>query len=85
MQLFRQQPRVIVALHHPQGVVFQVFARHKPRRMLACTARGTAGFDATNAQPLALTQGVKTQAHVFAHTATPLVAHRPRCAGDVAV
>ena len=57
-----------MALHHPQRVAFQVFARHKPRLMLAHAALATGlggfkrrafGLDAANAQSLALAQCVK--------------------------
>jgi hypothetical protein len=74
-----------MALHHPQGVGFHVFARHKPRRMVAPTALRAFFFDATYAQALALTQGVKTQALVFANLAALVGFDRARCFGDISV
>ena len=83
-----------MALHHPQRIRLQVFARHKPGLVLAGTALalgldgfelGALGLDAAYAQALALAQRVKTQTHVFAQHAAFVVLDRARRLGDVAV
>ena len=88
------QPRVVVPLHHPERVFLHVFARHKPRRVLAHTALpfGEDGFefrafglDAANAQALALSQRVKTQALMGAQHASFGVFDGAGLFGDVAV
>ena len=85
---------MVVALHHPQGIRLQVFARHKPGLVLAGTALalslnrfeiGAFGLDAAYAQALALTQRVKAQAHVFAQHAALVVFDRAGGFGDVTV
>ena len=84
-ELVRQQPRVVVALHHAQDVFFHLFARDKPRRVLAAAALRAFFFDAANAQPLALAQRVKAQADMLAEFAPALVLNRSGRVGDVAV
>ena len=85
---------MVVALHHPQGVIGQVFARHKPRRVLAHTALPlllqrfelrAARLHAANAQALALPQSVKTQADVLAQHAALGVFDGAGLLGNVAV
>ena len=85
---------MVVALHHIQGVGGQVFARHKPRLVFTSTTQSAGaesfhvcpfGFEAPNAQALALPQGVKTQAHMCANFAAVLVFDRAGLVGDVAV
>ena len=38
LQLLGEQPRVVMALHDPQGVVLQVLAGHEPRGVFAAAA-----------------------------------------------
>ena len=54
-------------LHNVQGVGREVFAGNKPRRVFATATRLAFGFQTTNAQPLALAECLKAQAHVFAN------------------
>ena len=88
------QPRVLVALHHPQGIGLKVLAGDKPRRVLADAAQsaplhrlkfGAPGFHAANAQALALAERVKRQAHMLAQNAALVVLDRAGCLGNVAV
>ena len=58
---------MIVPLHHPQNVLGHVLAGHKPRRVFTTAALCAFGFNAADAQALALAQGVKTQAHMLAN------------------
>ena len=83
-----------MALYDPQNIVGHIFASHKPRYVLASAAQaarlqrfhvGPFGFDAPNAQALALAQGVETQAHMLADGAPRRVFDRARLFGDVAV
>ena len=79
------QPRVLVTLHHPQRVGCQVFARHKPGRVLATATLRAFGLEAANTQALALTQGVKTQADMLADGAAFVILDGARLARNVAI
>ena len=72
-------------LHHPQNVLGHVLAGHKPRRVFTTAALCAFGFDAANAQALALAQGVKTQTHVLANGSACCVFDGARFFGNVAV
>ena len=80
-----QQPRVVVALHHVQGVGDQVLAGDKPGLVFTTATLRTFFFEASNAQTLALAQGVKTQAHMRANLAATFVFDGAGFVGDVAV
>ena len=93
-QRIRLQPRVVVSLYHPQCVFLHVLTRHKPRRMFTHTALPerlnrfefrALGFNAANAQPLALPQRVKAQALVRTQHTPFCVFDRSGFFGDVAV
>ena len=90
----RLQPRVIMPLYRPQGVGGHVFAGYKPGFVLTDAAlphglygfeRCTPRFNPTNAQPRALTQRVKTQAHMLAHHPPAVAFDQPGRFGDVLV
>ena len=74
-----------MSLHDIQGVGREIFARYKPRRVLAATARLPFGFEATNTKPLALSQRVKAQAHVLANKVAEFVFDGAGNVRDVAV
>ena len=74
-----------MALHHPQGVVRHVLARHKPGRVFAAPALCAFFFDAAYAQTLALAQGVKAQALVAANHTPCIRLDGAWGFGDVAV
>ena len=76
---------MVVTLYHPQRVLLHVFSRHKPGVMLATTALSTFGLESTNAKPLALTERVKRQPHMFANGVAFRVLDRARFLGNVAV
>ena len=82
-QGLRQQPRMVVALHHVQGVVGDILARHIPG--VAAAIGVLVGLHAADADALALAQGVKTQAHVFAHGLAVGRLHGARLVRQVAV
>ena len=74
-----------MALHDVQGVGREVFAGDKPWRVFATATSLSFGFQAANAQPLALAQGVKAQADVLANALAEFVFDRARLVGDVAI
>ena len=74
-----------MALNDPQGVVVQILARDKPRVVVAAAALRTFGLDATNAQALALAQGVERQAYMLPDGVAFGVFDRPGLFGDVAI
>jgi hypothetical protein len=81
LQRQRQQPRMVVALHHPQRVGRHVLARHEPRRVVAAAALRALDLHAADAQPLPLAQRVERQALVLADDAAALVLDRARLLG----
>ena len=74
-----------MALHDIQGVGREIFARHKPRRVFAATARLPFGFEAADTKPLALPQCVEAQAYVLANTVAEFVFDGAGNVRDVAV
>ena len=81
----RQQPGVVVPLHHDQGVVWHVFAGDKPRGMVARAPGRAFFFHAANAQARALAQCVERQADVLAQLAPPVIDDGAGFFADVAV
>ena len=79
----RQQPRMVMALHHPQGVIGDILARHIPG--VAAAIGILVRLHAADADALALAQRIKTQAHVFAHRLAVGRLHRARLVRQVAV
>ena len=80
-QAARLQPRVIVPLHHPQGVGRHVLAGHKPGRMFATAFLRTPRFQPANAQSLPLAQGVERQPDVLCNRLAFVVFDRARRMG----
>ena len=66
-----------MALNHPQGVAGHVFTGDIP--CVAITAPGAA-----HTNPFALTQGIKTQAHMFAEHASAGLSYRAGAMSQVA-
>src|SRR6185312_7371842 len=81
----RLQPRMVVPLHHVQGVAGHVLARGEPGRVTMATGRGAARLETADADALALSDRVEAQAHVFAERAAAVVANRPGRVREVTV
>src|SRR5207253_4531631 len=81
----RLQPGMVVALHHPQGVLRDVLARDEPGRVFAAPALAAFFLHPADAQPLALAEGIEGQALVLADGAPARVLDRTRLLADVAV
>ena len=73
-----EQQRVIVAAHHDEGVGGQILAGHEPGRAVGVVA------PATDADALALTQGIEREPDVLAHLHAPVIDHRARFGGQIA-
>ena len=78
MQCACLQQRVIVALHHRDGIGRNLFLCHEPRRA------GT-GFFAADPDALALTDGVEHQADVLADGLAMFIDHRARLLWQIAI
>ncbi|MNT44181.1 hypothetical protein D3C72_1806980 [compost metagenome] len=81
----RQQPGMVVPLHHTQDVLVQILACHEPWRMVARAACRTLFLDAADAQARALAQRIERQPHVLAQLAVAVVQDQAGLLADVAV